>query len=52
MLLMISAIITVYLGLRILYQSFCHPLTILPTLHSAGVGALLELLFFDTPFRL
>ena len=51
-LLIIAAIITVYLVLGMLYESFIHPLTILSTLPSAGVGALLALRFFDTPFSL
>ena len=40
------AIFTVYIVLGILYESFIHPLTILSTLPSAGVGALLALLLF------
>lgn len=35
-----------------LYESYIHPLTILSTLPSAGVGALLALRLFDTPFSL
>jgi multidrug efflux pump len=42
-LLILAALITVYLVLGILYESFIHPLTILSTLPSAGVGALLAL---------
>ncbi len=41
-----------YLVLGILYESYIHPLTILSTLPSAGVGALLALELFDTPFSL
>jgi multidrug efflux pump len=44
--LVILAIFTVYIVLGILYESFIHPLTILSTLPSAGVGALLALLIF------
>jgi multidrug efflux pump len=42
--LILAAIITVYIVLGVLYESFLHPLTILSTLPSAGVGALLALL--------
>ncbi|ASF44756.1 MdtB/MuxB family multidrug efflux RND transporter permease subunit [Methylovulum psychrotolerans] len=42
--LIVAAIITVYIVLGILYESYIHPLTILSTLPSAGVGALLALL--------
>ena len=42
-----AAIIAVYIILGILYESYIHPLTILSTLPSAGVGALLMLLVFD-----
>ena len=44
MLLIIAAIITVYIVLGVLYESFIHPVTILSTLPSAGVGALLALI--------
>ncbi|MEX6157943.1 multidrug efflux RND transporter permease subunit MdtC [Providencia manganoxydans] len=50
--LIFAAIITVYLVLGILYESYIHPLTILSTLPSAGVGALLALELFNTPFSL
>ena len=43
-LLIIAAIITMYIVLGVLYESFIHPVTILSTLPSAGVGALLALL--------
>jgi multidrug efflux pump len=42
----IAALITVYIVLGVLYESFIHPLTILSTLPSAGVGALLALMLF------
>jgi multidrug efflux pump len=42
--LIIAAIVTVYIVLGVLYESFIHPITILSTLPSAGVGALLALL--------
>jgi len=45
-LLILAAMITVYLVLGILYESFIHPVTILSTLPSAGVGAILALIVF------
>lgn len=50
--LMLAAIAAVYIVLGILYESYVHPLTILSTLPSAGVGALLALELFNTPFSL
>ncbi|KAA6101529.1 MULTISPECIES: multidrug efflux RND transporter permease subunit MdtC [unclassified Pantoea] len=50
--LMLAAIAAVYIVLGILYESYVHPLTILSTLPSAGVGALLALQLFNTPFSL
>ena len=44
--LILAAIITIYIVLGVLYESFIHPLTILSTLPSAGVGALLALMLF------
>ncbi|EEQ00201.1 Multidrug resistance protein mdtC [Yersinia ruckeri ATCC 29473] len=52
LLLILAAIATVYIVLGILYESYVHPLTILSTLPSAGVGALLALELFDAPFSL
>jgi len=46
--LILAALVTVYIVLGILYESYVHPLTILSTLPSAGVGALLALLLFKT----
>jgi multidrug efflux pump len=43
-----AALVAVYIVLGILYESFIHPITILSTLPSAGVGALLSLLLFKT----
>ena len=43
--LILTALITVYIVLGMLYESYIHPITILSTLPSAGVGALLALLF-------
>ncbi len=48
--LILAAIITVYLLLGVLYESYVHPVTILSTLPSAGVGALLSLMLFRTDF--
>jgi multidrug efflux pump len=45
-LLILAAIIVVYIVLGVLYESFIHPITILSTLPSAGVGALLSLMIF------
>jgi multidrug efflux pump len=45
-LLILAALVTVYIVLGILYESIIHPITILSTLPSAGVGALLALLLF------
>ena len=52
LLLILAAIATVYIVLGILYESYVHPLTILSTLPSAGVGALLALELFGAPFSL
>ena len=49
-LLILAALITVYIVLGILYESYVHPLTILSTLPSAGVGALLALMLVGTEF--
>ena len=43
---------TIYIVLGILYESYIHPLTILSTLPSAGVGAVLALMLFDTEFSI
>jgi multidrug efflux pump len=45
-LLILAALVTVYIVLGVLYESFIHPITILSTLPSAGVGALLSLMIF------
>lgn len=45
-LLLLAALVTVYVVLGMLYESLIHPITILSTLPSAGVGALLALIFF------
>src|SRR5438445_46877 len=46
--LILAALVTVYIILGMLYESYIHPVTILSTLPSAGVGALLALLAFHT----
>lgn len=51
-LLILSAILTVYIVLGILYESYVHPITILTTLPSAGVGALLALIIFRMELNL
>jgi multidrug efflux pump len=47
-LLILAAIITVYIVLGVLYESYIHPITILSTLPSAGVGAILALIIFHS----
>jgi len=49
-LLILAALITVYIVLGVLYESYIHPVTILSTLPSAGVGALLALIITRTDF--
>ncbi|MCX2523841.1 efflux RND transporter permease subunit [Larsenimonas rhizosphaerae] len=51
-LIILGALVTVYLVLGILYESYIHPLTILSTLPSAGIGALLLLMLLGKPFTL
>ena len=48
----LGALIAIYLVLGILYESYIHPLTILSTLPSAGVGALIALMVCDTEFSI
>jgi multidrug efflux pump len=50
--LVLAALVTIYIVLGMLYESFVHPLTILSTLPSAGVGALLALMAFGTEFSI
>src|SRR6201995_4408752 len=50
--LILAALITIYIVLGVLYESYVHPLTILSTLPSAGVGALLTLMAFKTEFSI
>jgi len=49
-LLILAAVLTVYILLGVLYESYIHPVTILSTLPSAGVGALLSLMLCRTDF--
>jgi multidrug efflux pump len=50
--LILTALLAVYIVLGMLYESLVHPITILSTLPSAGVGALLALLAFQTEFTI
>ena len=50
--LILAAILTVYILLGVLYESYIHPITILSTLPSAGVGALLSLMICRTDFTI
>jgi multidrug efflux pump len=50
--LILAALIAIYIVLGILYESYIHPLTIISTLPSAGVGALLALMLFNTEFSI
>jgi multidrug efflux pump len=49
-LLVLAAVVTIYIILGVLYESFIHPFTILTTLPSAGIGALLALNYFGMEF--
>ena len=50
--LILAALLAVYIVLGMLYESYIHPLTIISTLPSAGVGALLALLIFGMEFNI
>jgi multidrug efflux pump len=50
--LILAALISIYIVLGVLYESYIHPLTILSTLPSAGVGAILALLAFEIDFSI
>jgi multidrug efflux pump len=50
--LVLAALLAIYIVLGMLYESYIHPLTILSTLPSAGVGALLALMLFRTEFSI
>ncbi|HEY2591098.1 MAG TPA: efflux RND transporter permease subunit, partial [Steroidobacteraceae bacterium] len=47
-----AALITIYIVLGILYESYVHPITVLSTLPSAGIGALLALMLFNMEFSI
>jgi multidrug efflux pump len=50
--LILAALVTLYIVLGVLYESYVHPITILSTLPSAGVGAVLALLLFKPEFNI
>lgn len=50
--LILAAILTMYIVLGVLYESYIHPITILSTLPSAGIGALLALMLFNSEFSI
>ncbi len=50
--LVITALTAIYIVLGVLYESYIHPITILSTLPSAGVGAVLALMLFNTEFSI
>ena len=50
--LILAALVAVYIVLGVLYESYLHPLTVLSTLPSAGVGAVVALLLFKTEFSI
>jgi len=50
--LLLFALLTIYIVLGILYESYIHPITILSTLPSAGVGAILALMLFNMSFSI
>src|SRR5262249_57971993 len=52
LLLLVAAVLVMYIVLGVLYESFIHPITILSTLPSAGIGALLALMFAGSELTL
>jgi multidrug efflux pump len=50
--LILAALVAIYIVLGVLYESYAHPLTILSTLPSAGIGAVLALMLFNVEFSL
>ena len=52
LMLIVAALVAVYVVLGVLYESFIHPVTILSTLPSAGVGAVLALMICNTEFSI
>jgi multidrug efflux pump len=51
-LLVLAALVAIYLVLGILYESYVHPLTVLSTLPSAGIGAVIALIVFHSEFSI
>ena len=51
-LLILAALVAIYLVLGILYESYIHPLTVLSTLPSAGIGAVIALIVFHSEFSI
>jgi multidrug efflux pump len=51
-LLVLAALVAIYVVLGILYESYVHPLTVLSTLPSAGIGAVIALIVFHTEFSI
>jgi multidrug efflux pump len=51
-LLILAALVAIYIVLGVLYESYIHPITIISTLPSAGVGAVLALMLFHTEFSI
>ncbi len=51
-LLIVAALVVIYIVLGILYESLVHPLTVLSTIPSAGIGAVMALMLFDMEFSL
>jgi len=51
-LLILAALVAIYVVLGILYESYVHPLTVLSTLPSAGIGAVIALIIFHTEFSI
>jgi multidrug efflux pump len=50
--LILTALVAIYIVLGVLYESYIHPITIISTLPSAGVGAVLALMVFNTEFSI
>jgi multidrug efflux pump len=50
--LILAALVTIYIVLGVLYESYVHPITILSTLPSAGVGGVLALMLFGAEFNI
>jgi len=50
--LILAALLTIYIVLGVLYESYIHPITIISTIPSAGVGALIALMLFNTEFSI